>query len=126
MQVVTKVATGTAGSALLAHAALHGQLAWVELQREKNRLLQMSLVLLAGFSLLTSLLVAVTTALLLATWNTPYSASVMAATGFLYGAGMVLLWLRFSMLAAKGDQAFCGTREELAEDMTQLRSRFEQ
>jgi len=125
-QSPAKMAIGSTASALLAHAALYWQLVSVELQVEKMRLLQMALILLAGFSLLTSLLVALTTSLLLASWDTPYRAVVLLTTLLVYGAGIVLLWLRFSALAVRGDQAFCDTRDELAEDLALLRSRLEQ
>jgi len=119
-------AAGSTTSALLAQAALYGQLAWVELNVEKDRLLQMLVILLVGFSLLTSLLVAATTWLLLATWDTPYRTVVLIAAGSVHGLVLIAIGWRFMVLARKGNDAFCDTREELATDFVLLRSRLEQ
>lgn len=121
-----KAAVGSTTSALLAQAALYGQLAWVELNVEKDRLLQMLVILLVGFSLLTSLLVAATTWLLLASWDTPYRTVVLLAAGAVHCAVFGIIWWRFMTLARKGHAAFCDTREELATDFALLRSRLEQ
>lgn len=121
-----KAAVGSAASALLTQGSLYAKLAWIELDAEKDRLLQTLLVLLVGFSLLTSVLVAVTTALLLASWDTSWRDAVLFATALFYGTGLLLLGLRFSALAGQGRDAFANTRAELAVDLELLRSRLEQ
>ncbi len=122
----SKAAVGSTTSAVLAQAVLYGQLAWVELGVEKDRLLQMLLLLLVGFSLLTSLLVAGTIWVLLVSWDTPYRTAVLVSTGLLHVAVFAGISLRFLALIRMGHQAFCDTREELATDFALLRSRLEQ
>jgi uncharacterized membrane protein YqjE len=122
----SKAAVGSLTSALLAQGALYGQLAWLELKVERHRLMQILLTLLVGFSMLTSVLVSVTTLLLVASWDTPWRSIVLVATGAVYCTGFVVIWLRFSALTEKSNQAFSDTREELAADFALLRNRLEQ
>ncbi len=122
----SKTAVGSTTSALLAQGALYGQLAWVELGVEKDRLLQMLLLLLVGFSLFTSLLVAGTVWVLLVSWDTPYRTAVLVSIGLVHLALFAGIILRFLAFTRQGHQAFCDTREQLATDFALLRSRLEQ
>ncbi len=122
----SRTAVGSTTSALLAQGALYGQLAWAELTVEKDRLLQMLLLLLVGFSLLTSLLVAVTIWVLLVSWDTEYRTLVLVGSGLVHVALLTGISWRFLVLTRQSHQAFCDTREELATDFALLRSRLEQ
>lgn len=122
----SKAVVGSTASAVLAQAALYGQLAWVELGVEKSRLLQILVLLLAGFSLLTSVLVAATIWLLLATWDTPWRSAMLAASALTHCLVFTGIGLRVAALTRQGNEAFTGFREELAEDFALLRSRLEQ
>jgi uncharacterized membrane protein YqjE len=113
-------------SALFAQGALYGQLAWLELKVERDRLLQLLLTLLAGFSLLTSLLVSVTTFVLVASWDTPWRSWVLGAAGAFYCIGFIIIWRQFAILARQSNEAFADTREELSIDMELIRSRLDQ
>jgi len=117
---------GSTASALLEQGSLYSQLAWVELAVEKRRLMRMLLLLLVGVSLLTSLLVSLTIVLLLISWDTPNRGSVLIFAGIVYCAGFIAILLGFNALARKGNMAFSDTREELAEDLELIRSRFKQ
>src|SRR6476646_3934937 len=81
----------TAGGALSEQARLHGQLAQVEWEEEKNRLLQMLIVILLGFACLLCVMLFAGGLLLAATWDTPY---------WIAAAGGLLLALEFGMAAA--------------------------
>jgi uncharacterized membrane protein YqjE len=119
-----KTSIRTMANALLAQGSLYGQLAWIELRVEKARLMRMMLLLLAGFSLLTSLLVSLSALLLLVSWDTPARIPVLIIAGLVYCAGFIGIWLGITAQLRKGEQAFSDTREELAEDLELLRSRL--
>jgi len=121
-----KQALGSTTSALLAQGALYGQLAWVELNVEKDRLLQLLLTMLAGFSMLTSLLISLTLFFLAASWDTPYRLLVLIATAAFYCIVLGIIWWRFMTLSFLGNLAFADTREELSTDMELVRSRLVQ
>lgn len=116
---------GSKASALLGYGALYGQLAWVELKVEKDRLLQLLLIMLAVFSMITSLLVSFTILLLVASWDTPWRSIALIATGAFYCAGFIFLWWRYSALSLQGNDAFSDTREELTTDIELIRNRFD-
>jgi len=113
-------------SALFAQGALYGQLAWVELKVERDRLLKLLMTMLVGFSLLTSLLVSLTTFILVSSWGTPYLSIVMIATGVFYSMGFIIIWRQFATLVRQSDEAFTDTREELSIDMELIRGRLDQ
>jgi hypothetical protein len=60
--------------------------------------------------------------LLAATWDTAGRLPAVAGLVLFYGAATALAWRRFQRLAALGDHAFAGLREELAADAALLRS----
>lgn len=114
----------TAGSALLTQAGLHGQLVRVEWEAEKNRIVGMAVAALIAFaSLLCTLLMAGALALVIS-WDTPYRIPVAIAVVVVYAACLWLAWHRFKTLAAQSQDAFAGTREELAADLALIRQRL--
>jgi len=110
------------GGALLVQALLHGQLARIEWQEEKQRLLQLLAITLLGFACLLCVLLFAGGFLLAATWDTAWRLPALAGLVLFYGAATALAWRRFQRLAALGDHAFAGLREELAADAALLRS----
>lgn len=110
------------GGALLAQALLHGQLARIEWQEEKKRLLRMLAITLLGFACLLCVLLFAGGFMLAVAWDTAWRLPVFAGLVLLYGAATALAWRRFQRLAALGDRAFAGLREELAADAALLRS----
>lgn len=114
----------SAGGALLAQAALHGQLARVEWEEEKNRLLGMLIVTLAGFSCLLCLMLFGSAFILAISWETGYRIPVVLILLAVYTLGIILAGLRFRTLAAQGEQTFAATREEIAVDIALIRSKL--
>jgi uncharacterized membrane protein YqjE len=114
----------SAGQALLTQAALHGQLARIEWAQEKRRLLAMFVALLLGFACLLCVMISVGALVLAMYWNTAYRIPAIAALIALYALGTLLAWRRFQVLAARSDQSFAATREELEADMALLKSRL--
>lgn len=114
----------SAGSALLAQAALHGRLAGVEWEEEKQRLLNLLIALLLGFAFLLCLLLLTGALVLALSWGTVYRTPAIIALALLYGAGITLASLRVRALSGSGSQSFAATREELAADIALLRSKL--
>jgi len=112
------------GGAMLAQAQLHGQLAHLEWQEEKKRLLRMVAIILLGFACLLCALLAAGALALLAAWDTAYRLPTVAGLVLLSGAGTAIAWQRLKRVAALGDQAFAGSRAELAADAALLKSRL--
>lgn len=112
----------SAGGALLVQALLHGQLARIEWQEEKQRLLQLLAVTLLGFACLLCVLLFAGGLLVAATWDTAGRLPALAGLVLLFGAALALAWRRFQRLAALGEHAFAGLRQELAADAALLRS----
>jgi uncharacterized membrane protein YqjE len=110
--------------ALLAQAALHGQLWRVEWAAEKHRFMQVLIVTLAGFACLLCFMLGMGALLLALGWDTPYRLLIALALVVVYGLGFWLAWRRFVALVAAGELAFAGSREELAADVNMLRSRL--
>lgn len=112
----------SAGGALSVQASLHGQLAQVEWEEEKNRLLRMLVVTLLGFACLLCVLSFSGGLLLAATWDTAYRIPAAAGLVVAYGFGVAVAWQRFQALSALGGKVFAASREELAADAALLKS----
>ena len=110
------------GGALLVQAVLHGQLARVEWQEEKKRLLQMLAITLLGFACLLCVLLFAGGFALATAWDTPWRLPALAGLALLYAAGTAIAWRHFEILAARGDKAFAASREELTADAALLKS----
>jgi uncharacterized membrane protein YqjE len=114
----------SAGGALFAQAALHGQLARVEWAEEKRRLGQMLIVTLLGFVCLLGAMLLVTALVLALSWETAYRIPVLIALIAVHVLGTAIAWRRFQALSALGCRAFAATREELAADIALLKSKL--
>ena len=114
----------SAGSALLAQGALHGQLARIEWAEQKGRLSKMLVVSLLGFASLLCFMLFVGALALAFSWDTEYWIPAVLALITFYGLGTALAWRRFSAMSALSSQAFAATREELAADLALLRSKL--
>lgn len=112
----------SSGQALLAQAALHGQLARVEWAQEKNRLIQMLLISVLGFACLLCVLLLGNALVLALSWATPYRIPAFLGLLFVQGLGCLLAWRRLQTLAARSSQGFAATRAELAADIALLKS----
>jgi uncharacterized membrane protein YqjE len=105
---------------------LYGQLACVEWKEEKKRLTGMLISLMLGFTFFFSLLFALSSLVLMFSWDTQYRNWVMTALVCFYGLGVWFAWYSFRKLDNNGSQAFSDTREEIAEDIALLRKKMDQ
>lgn len=112
----------SAGGALFAQVALHGQLAWVEWAEEKRRLGQMLIVTLLGFACLLAAMLLVTLLVLALSWETAYRIPALMALIAVHALGAAVAWRRLQALSALGCRTFAATREELAADIALLKS----
>lgn len=113
-----------AGGALLEQAALHAQLAQVEFAEEKNRLLKMHWITLAGFAFFICALLSGGALLLALSWDTPYRVPVSFALSAVYAFGVSVSWRRFQAQAQLGGKSFAATRDELSADIALLKSKL--
>ncbi len=114
----------TAGSALLTQVGLHGQLVRVEWEAEKDRIVGMAVAALIAFaSLVCTMLMAGALALAFS-WDTRFRIPVAIVVVVVYASCLLLAWHRFKTLSAQSQEAFAGTREELAEDLALIRKRL--
>lgn len=114
----------SAGSALSAQAALHGQLARVELEEEKNRLLQVTAMMLAGFALALCMMIFLGVLVLALSWDTAYRIHACVGILVVYAVALGIVIHRLQTLFARGRYAFAATREELAADIALIKSRL--
>jgi len=110
-----------AGGGLFSQAALHAQLAGVEWEEDKHRLLKMLAISLLGFACLLCTLLFAGGLALAAVWETIYRLPTLAALAILFGLGTLTAWRRFRALSMLGSQSFAATREELAADAAMLK-----
>ena len=112
----------SAGGALLAQAALHGQLARVEWVLEKQRLLKLCFAALLGFACLLCAMLFLGVAVLACSWETPYRFHAIAALIATYSMGVCMALYHIRKLSALGNRAFTATRAELAADVALIKS----
>ena len=114
----------SAGAALFTQASLHGQLARVEWEEEKTRLLGVVIAAVLCFVGVLCLLLMAGALLLVFSWNTPYRVAVAWGLVAAYGLIVAFAWHRLRTLSARSSQAFAATREELAADLALLKERL--
>ncbi len=112
----------SAGGSLAVQALLHAQLARIEWEQEKVRLLKMLAVTLLGFAALLCLMIFVGVLVVATTWGTPYGHAAIAGLLLLYGAGTAIAWKRFMALSALGGEIFTTSLQELAADAALLKA----
>jgi len=114
----------SAGSSLLTQAGLHSQLARVEWEAEKSRIVKMLVAAaLVMIGLLCALLMAGALTLALS-WETRFRIPVAIGVIFAYAALAGFAWHRLMAHSARGRDAFAGTREEIRADVALIRSRL--
>jgi len=109
------------GAALSTQAVLHGQLARVEWEQEKNRLSKLLLVASLGIACLLCALLFIGILVLVSCWETPYCIPAVMAIIALYSLGVGIGWYRYQLLLAQGSEAFAASREELAADIALIK-----
>ncbi len=113
-------------SAVLTQSVLHGQLAWIELAEEKDRVFSMLATMLLGFILLFCSLLSLSALVIIVSWETEYRTFTIIMLTLVYAAGAALTWRHFLSIEDRGHKAFSDTRRELGADLDLLRSRLEQ
>ena len=111
-----------AGGALLTQASLHGQLARIEWQQEKQRLGALLFTLILGTASLLCVMLFSGLLVLVLSWATPYRVVALVAVIIVYTIATLLAWRKLCALVALGADSFPATREELASDLAELRS----
>jgi uncharacterized membrane protein YqjE len=114
----------TAGTALCKQAGLYGQLARVEWQEEKNRLIRMLLLALLGFASLLCFMLIAGIAVMAFSWDSGYRLPAIIGLLLLYGAGLGTAWHFLGVLSAARSQSFSALREELSTDAALFRSQL--
>jgi len=111
----------SASGPLLVQAVLHGQLAMIALEEEKQRLLRLLAVALVGFACLLCALLFAGALAVSATWETGFRAHTLAGLVLLFGLGTAAAWQRVGARSSAGD-AFAASREEFAADVAVLKA----
>jgi uncharacterized membrane protein YqjE len=114
----------SAGKTLFAQASLHAQLAHVEWEEEKSRLLKMLLAILLGFAGTLCVMVFIGVLVIAYSWETSYRIPASIALIAIYALGIVIAWRRLQSLSELSGQAFAATRAELAMDIAMIRSKL--
>lgn len=109
---------------VLMQMELHGRLACVEWQKEKNRLQQ--LIVFGTLGLIFSFCCALSIGLVIlaAAWPTEYRWWAVAGVIGFYLLGVIVCYLRCKHYAALGKNSFKATREEIAADIALIRSQL--
>ena len=114
----------SAGKAILAQAALHGQLARVEWAQEKSRLTNMLVAALLGFAAVLCVMLFAGVLVIAASWDSAYRVPAAIMLISVYAVGIAVAWRRLQALSALGEQAFAATREEFAADIALIKSKL--
>jgi uncharacterized membrane protein YqjE len=114
----------SAGSALSAQLALHGQLFKVEWAEEKIRLSKMLGAALLGLIFFLCANIAIGVLLATLGWQAGYLLPVVIALIVVYAAGTWLAWRKWQALSALSVHAFATLHAELAADVAVIRSKL--
>lgn len=112
----------SAGRALFAQAALHGQLVCLEWAEERQRLLRMLLTTLFGLACLLCFMLLGNALVVALSWATPYRIHALLGLLCLHGLAGALAWRHLHSLLDKGSTSFAATRAELAADIALIKS----
>lgn len=115
----------SASHAIFTQVNLHHELARVEWQEEKARLTQLFVAYLVGFAFLICLMFFIGVLVLALSWDTQYRTTSVLILTSVYGLGTYLAWNRFYRLAKSPEAFFSNTREELAADLSMIKSKLQ-
>lgn len=114
----------SASDGLLAQAKLHGQLAKIEWQEEKDRLARMLVAVLVGFSCFICLLIFVGVLVISLSWNTEYQLIALLSLCTFYALMTYIAWWQFNLATKMSEGFFAGTHAELAADLAMIKSKL--
>lgn len=112
----------SAGRALFAQAALHGQLVWLEWAEEKQRLLHILLTTLFSFACVLCVMLLGNALVLALTWATAYRIHALLSLLCLHGLAGAFAWRHLHHLLGRSSASFAATRAELAADIALIKS----
>ncbi|MDO9475649.1 MAG: phage holin family protein [Pseudohongiella sp.] len=119
----SKTGLSSALDTVLSQTVLHGQLVWIELAEEKNRIFRQLAVMLLGFILLFCSLLSLSALAMIFSWDTPWRIPTIVMLTGLYMIGALVSLQQFRRIEALGEHAFTDTRRELNADIALMRSR---
>ncbi len=111
-------------NALVTQLELYGQLARIEWEQEKNRMMRMLAIALLGFACLLCFLLFMGILAITVTWATDYRIATIIAFMALYALGFASAWYQVKRLAARGSETFAATREEMTADLALIKSKL--
>lgn len=114
----------SAGGALFAQAALHGQLARVEWEEEKIRLMRIAIAALISLVSAICLLLLGSLVVVALSWNTAFQIPVVSAVLALYLLAFFFAMRTLTRQIALGSLSFAATREEIAADLALLKAKL--
>ena len=113
-----------AGGALFTQMTLHGKLMSLEWAAEKNRLLNMLVVILLGIASVICVMLTIAALVLAFSWNTSFRVpSVIGLLAF-YLLLLHICWRHFKELSALGSKSFAASRQEIAADIAVFRGKL--
>ncbi|MFO1388453.1 phage holin family protein [Cellvibrio sp.] len=112
----------SAKAALFSQAALHLELAQVEWQEEKQRLVKLALAGVLGFIFFLSFVTFASALIIASCWDTPYRIHAFIGVTLLHFLGLVWAVFCVKKFTALSKHSFAATRAEIASDIALLKS----
>lgn len=122
MEIIQRLRASAA--IVLVQMELHGRLAGIEWQQEKNRLQQMLVFSVLGLVFFICCLFCIGLLVIALGWPTAYRFQTIGGVIVFYAAGAALCYFRCKYFSAQGATAFAGTRAEIAADIALIRSQL--
>lgn len=122
MEIIRRLRASAA--IVLMQLELHGRLAGIEWQQEKNRLQQLLIFSLLGVIFLSCCLLGAGLLVITLGWSTEYRLQTMAGVIVFYAIGVVICYFRCKHYAALGAESFAATRAEIAADIALIRNQL--
>lgn len=107
---------------LISHGQLHAQLAGIELELQKRRLLRLMLLALIGWSTLTCTMLGTAALVVGSSWDSPYRLLAMLSMPLIFGGATCAIWRAARSTLRDGAKSFAASLEELAADAALLRN----
>lgn len=122
MEIIRRLRASVA--LVLMQLELHGRLACVEWQQEKNRLQQLLVFGTLGLIFLFCFILSIGLLAIALAWTTEYRWFAIVGVVVFYALGIVFCYFRCKRYAALGEESFKATRAEIAADIALIRSQL--
>lgn len=113
-------------SVVLAQCLLHLKLFHVEWQVEKLRFRNLLVMLLLGIAMFICSLLAISTLIILLSWNTEFRVLSVTFLAIFFSLGTAIVGIRINTLLAMGADSFADSRRELGAEFQLLQRRLKQ